>query len=291
MERIKEALERARSDRRSALGATTELSGPSSHGEANGTRQGSAPVLDPGSATSSTGRAGAPVRPLDPERLRTQRIINGDDDDPILRTFRLLRTHVLRQLRANQWQTLGVTSPTDGNGKTLTAINLCISLAREVNQAVLLVDLDLLRPSVGRVLYGEQLPGIGAYLDGDKEIAELLINPGIERLLVLPGDRSYASSSEMLTAPRMRSLVETLKAEHPRRIVVFDLPPILAGDDVMAFSPQLDALLLVVEEGCTETDELRSAYELVHEHPILGTVLNKSRDRAASHGYSGYYGG
>jgi capsular exopolysaccharide synthesis family protein len=287
MERIKQALERARADRQSALGATTEPAAPASNGDAGGTRQVSAPA----SATSSIGRADAPVRPLDPQRLRTQRIINGEDDDAVLRTFQLLRTHVLRQLRANQWQTLGVTSPSEGNGKTLTAINLSISLAREVNQTVLLADLDLRRPSVAQVLYGEQLPGVGSYLEGDKELADLLVNPGVERLLILPADRSYPSSSELLTTPKMRALVQALKAGQPAPIVVFDLPPVLAGDDVMAFAPQLDALLLVVEEGRTETDELRRAYELIDEHPILGTVLNKSRDRAASPGYYGYAGG
>ncbi len=276
MERIKQALERARTERQSALGSATAPPPPTSAGEG-----GPAPA-----APTAAAPADAPVRPLDPAHLRANRIITGDEGDAVLTTFKLLRTQVLRQLRANQWHLLGVTSPSEGNGKTLTAINLSISLAREVNQSVILVDLDLRRPSVGAALYSEPLPGLSAYLEGEQDFAELFVHPGMERLLVLPADRAYASSSELLTAPKIRALVEALKNRQPKPIVIVDLPPILGGDDVMAFAPQLDALLLVVEEGQTQTEELRHAYELIGEHPILGTVLNKSQDRPAA--YYGY---
>lgn len=141
------------------------------------------------------------------------------------------------------------TSPSLGNGKTVTAINLAISLAREVNQTVLLVDLDLKRPAIGRYFVDGPTRGISDYVSHDAELADLLIHPGIERLVVLPGNESFAHSSEILSSPRMTQLVEELKSRYEDRLIIFDMPPVLASDDVIAFLPYLDAVMLVAEDG------------------------------------------
>ncbi|MES9818835.1 MAG: hypothetical protein ABW155_19585, partial [Candidatus Thiodiazotropha sp.] len=98
------------------------------------------------------------------DSLREKRVIAGDTNDPVSDQYKVLRTHVLQRLKANQWNSLAITSPGEACGKTLTAINLAISLAREVNHSVLLVDLDLRRPSIGQYFYSDEYSGISEYL-------------------------------------------------------------------------------------------------------------------------------
>ena len=172
--------------------------------------------------------------------------------------YKVLRTHVLQRMRTNGWKTLAITSPGEGNGKTLTAINLAISLAREVNQTILLVDLDLRRPSLGRYFVEGTTRGLSDYLTEGADLADVLLHPGIERLVILPGNHSFTQSSEMLSSPRMVQLVQDLKTRYADRLILFDMPPLLAGDDVIAFLPYVDAVMLVIEEGKTTKDELSS---------------------------------
>jgi capsular exopolysaccharide synthesis family protein len=217
--------------------------------------------------------------------LREKRVIAGNANDTISDQYKVLRTHVLQRLKANQWNSLAITSPNEGCGKTLTSLNLAISLAREVNHSVLLVDMDLRRPSIQKYFFTQEQPGISEYLTDDKELSEILFNPGLERLVVLPGNKPFANSSEMLSSPKMVQLVAELKNRYPNRIVIFDMPPLLSCDDMIAFSPYIDAVMMVVEEGGTRKDELAHAYKLIENTNVIGTVLNKSKDESSARGY------
>jgi protein-tyrosine kinase len=210
------------------------------------------------------------------EVLRKHRILTGHDS-PFADVYKILRTQVLHRLRENGWNMLGVTSPRDGAGKTLTAINLAIATATEPTQTVLLVDADLRAPQI-HVEFGlEQSPGLTEFLLDGRPIEELLLHPGLGRLIILPGGGGTEQSAELLTSPRMAALGKELKHRYASRVVIFDLPPVLDRADVLAFSPQLDALLLVIEDGKTSEADLQHAVQsLKGSAPILGTVLNKS---------------
>ena len=189
----------------------------------------------------------------------------------------------MHRLRENDWNVLGVTSPDQGEGKTLTAVNLAVSLAMETTQTVLLVDANLRNPSVHEVFGLDDCPGLADYLLDNQPLEDLLVHPGIGRFVLLPGGRAISNSTEILTSPKMLALVEELKHRYPSRIVIFDLPPLLHTADVLAFSPYTDALLLVVEEGKTTVDEVRRALSLVKDsRPVLGTVLNKAGQKATT---------
>lgn len=221
----------------------------------------------------------------DPQRLLEHRVILAMPPGPAVNAYKVLRTQVRRRMRSNHWVTLGVTSPMQGNGKTLTALNLAITLARDANQTVLLVDLDLRRPRIAHYLTEESLPGMADYLAGLHDLPELLIHIGLERLVILPAGAPLLDSSEQLSSPRMARLVTELRERYPDRIVLFDLPPLLISDDVIAFTPNLDTVMLVVEEGKTTQEELKRAYELLDEHHIMGVVFNKSVYNAKLPGY------
>jgi capsular exopolysaccharide synthesis family protein len=267
MERIKQALERAKQQR-------------ASHAPMAGRSGISAPTSAHQKITYTHTR----LVKLEADFLKENRVISGNDDSTPSH-YGLLRTKVAQRMRANNWQSLAITSPTEGAGKTLTAINLAISLARDVNQSVLLVDLDLKRPKLARYFTDEELPGITDYLLDDAPLSGLLFNPGVERLVILPGSKSLAHSSEVLASPKMVNLTQEMKSRYRSRLLIFDMPPVLACDDFLAFSPYFDASLLVVEQGKTAKDELKASIELLEKTELLGIVLNKAEGASASYGY------
>lgn len=280
MERLKKAMELARAQRESIVGPSPGVPGDTA-GKVRAIRaQTPRPLVDVKVDYTRTTSI-----PINAEWLREQRIILSEGAEPFADAYKVLRTHVLQRMRVNGWKTLAVTSPGIGNGKTVTAINLAISLAREVNQTILLVDLDLRRPSIGRYFVKGRTLGISDYLTGEAELADLLINPGIERLVILPGNDSFTHSSEMLSSPRVIQLVDELKGRYQDRLILFDMPPLLAGDDVIAFLPYLDAVMLVVEEGKVTSEELQQAQDLLGEKKSMGIVLNKAEPGSAGAGY------
>ena len=199
---------------------------------------------------------------LDKAALHDNFILPQLQDAGALRAYKILRTRVLRRLEANQWHSFALTGVTAGEGKTLTAVNLAIALAQDVNTWVALVDLDLQRPRVAeylgmRSVRGEK--GLSDYLQGNATFENIVYSPDIERLAVIPNFSPLLNASEMLASPRMAELMQALEAETPRRILIFDMPPVLAADDVLAFAPQIDGLLLVVAEGTTDRNQLRRA--------------------------------
>lgn len=264
MERIKQALEKARQERQKAGDAPAAR--PSSHGSFGKGRASEPPTY-------------SQTRTIDVAKdfLREKRIISGLEQNTFTDAYKILRTQVLQRLRENGWNSLAVTSPGENEGKTLTAINLAISLAMEVDYTVLLVDADLRHPSVHTYFGLETEYGLSDYLTSDKPLSELLIHPaGVPGFVILPGGKPLTNSSEMLSSPKMVHLVEELKARYPSRIVLFDLPPLLSAADALAFSPYVDAALLVLEESKTQAQDAQHAVGLLQGTTLIGTVLNKS---------------
>jgi protein-tyrosine kinase len=215
--------------------------------------------------------------------LRQRRVMAAYNKGPFVDAIKILRTQVMHRLRETNWNVLGVTSPGHGEGKTLTAVNLAVSIAMETTQTVLLVDANLRNPSVHEVFGLKDCPGLADYLLDDQPVEDLLVHPGIGRFVLLPGGRAISNSTEILTSPKMVALVEELKDRYPSRIIIFDLPALLHTADVLAFSPYTDALLLVVEEGKTTTKDVQHAMSLLNNTcHVLGTVLNKAGQMATT---------
>lgn len=221
------------------------------------------------------------------EVLQANRVLGGGGNDEYSQAYKVLRTRIWQQMRVNGWQTLAITSANPGEGKTLTSINLAISLAMmEIGRSVVLVDLDMRRPSVHRYFDIHLDHGISDYLVEGVPLEGVLVDPGIvERFLVLPGSRSLLNSSEILSPPRITRLLQELRAHFPSRVVIFDLPPVLATDDALVLAPHMDAFLLVIEEGKSHKNEVSKAVELLKDTHLLGTVLNKSEEDSQRYKY------
>jgi capsular exopolysaccharide synthesis family protein len=209
------------------------------------------------------------------ERHRVAAVMNDASAD----AFRLLRTQLLAELRKNKWQTLAVTSPNKGAGKSTVALNLAISFAMEVDHTAVLVDADLRDPDLRKILELEPGPGLADYLVGDATLEDLFVHPrGIGNLTMLLGGAPIANTSELMRSPMMAKLVRDLRTRYPERIVIFDVPPVLSGADTLALSEYMDATLLLVEERKTAYDDVDRACELLRNSHLLGIVLNKSRE-------------
>ena len=219
---------------------------------------------------------------VDVRAMERQCVLPAVSDTAALRAFKILRTRVLRRLDMNKWSSIAVSGMSVGEGKTLTAINLALALSQDVNTWVFLVDLDLQRPQIANYLGMSFEKGLSDYLLGKAELDDIVYKLQSERLGVIPNARAFQHSSEFLNSPRMSEFTQALEREMPRRIVIYDMPPLLASDDVLAFAPQFDSMLLVVSEGKSGRSMLRGAKEILSEMNLLGVVLNRSKERNES---------
>jgi capsular exopolysaccharide synthesis family protein len=214
---------------------------------------------------------------IDNDVLKNNRIVMGLHNDPRSDYFRVLRTNVLKQMRQQNWKSLFVTSATAGAGKSLVSINLAIAIALEGNQTVLLVDADLRRPSLCQHLNLKCDYGFTDYLAGLVPLEDILINPGIQNLVLVPGMDSKINYSELISSPKMERFITEVKERYEARIVIFDIPPIFVADDALLFMPHTDAAIFVIEDDKTTSDELQHAMTILEDTNLLGLVLNKSK--------------
>lgn len=216
------------------------------------------------------------VHATDKDKLRERRVVASENYGAETETFNVLRTKILKQMRENQWNSIGITSPGKGAGKSMIAVNLAIAIAKEANQTVLLVDLDLRYPKIHWYFGMNPEQGLRDYLTSNIPLSEILLHPDIERLVVLPGKGVETGSSELLSTPKMKALAQDINQRYQSRIIIYDLPPILAADDVLISMEYFDAALLVIEEGGSKPEEISKSLQLLSDKNFLGMVLNKA---------------
>jgi protein-tyrosine kinase len=217
--------------------------------------------------------------PVDWAELKERRVIATSDAQPAGHAYRMLRTQVLQRARTHGLTTLGVVSAVNGEGKTLTAVNLALSLAAEPNQTVLLLDLDLRRPAVASTLGLGCARGLESWFGGDEPAKNVCYGiEGVERFYVLPTLVPVNGSSEVLAGIATRKLFNELKGRDPGRMLIVDLPPVLLSDDALTVAPLLDGVVLVVNERRTRREDIVRVVELLGNTRIVGTVLNRSSE-------------
>lgn len=249
MDKLEKALEKARTQRAGATGTAPRSMGP---------------IVLPSSDTAQ----------LFEDRLEASRIVAHRARSAEADIFRLLRTQCLQAMATQGARTLAITSPNYGDGKTTIALNLAISIAQDLKQTVLLVDLDLRKPCVHTYLGLEPTAGLTDYLAGRASVADCLIRLPFERMSVMPAGGSLERSSETLGSPQMAALAQELKERYPDRIILYDMPPLLAQDDPLAFLPHLDSVLLVLQEGATRAQDVQRSLDALQNANVIGTVLN-----------------
>jgi Mrp family chromosome partitioning ATPase len=189
----------------------------------------------------------------------------------------------------NGWQFLAVTSATAGCGKSVTACNLAISIARLAERSVLLVDFDMQKPRVAEYLGLDCKDGLLSLLEGRSTLPDVLVQADIGRskMLVLPGEACKSGSSEWMASQTLATLLQTIKREYRSRIVIFDMPPMLVGDDVISVLPLMEAVLLVAGVGSTSISDIQECDKHLKTTPVVRIVVNRVTE--ATDAYYGYY--
>jgi len=211
---------------------------------------------------------------LNPQVLAANRCVGYHHDSHELEFYKVLRTQILQRTNGGG-NTVMVTSALPGEGKTLTAINLAFTFAKEFKQTALLVDCDLRQQRIHKVLGFPSEKGVADYLLNDCPIQELFVWPGVEKLTVISGGKTVKESSELLGSPGMGSLVADMKNRYPDRYVFFDVPPLLTSADALAFAPFVDHILVTVQAGQTSLQDVDKALRLLPGEKVLGLVMNR----------------
>jgi capsular exopolysaccharide synthesis family protein len=236
------------------------------------------------------GAAGEPrtfgnVVTLDGKVLEANRIISHDIANPLSKSFDILRTQVLQTMDMNSWQLLGITSPTAGCGKSVIAVNLALSIARQRERSVLLVDLDLQKPQIANHLGLKCDKGVMSVLEGRTDLSSAIIQARVrnQQFLVLPCETATPSSSEWMASRQLNAVMEEIKQTFKSWTVILDLPPILTSDDVISILPQVNSVLFVAAAGSTTASEIKACNKHLEATPVVRVVLNKSEDAIPSY--------
>jgi Mrp family chromosome partitioning ATPase len=217
---------------------------------------------------------------LDNANLEAKRIVAHDRMDPRSRPFEMLRTQVLQSMDENKWRVIGVTSPTPGCGKTVTALNLALSVARQPGRSALLLDLDMQKPQVANYLQLPGGPGLLSVLQGRSTLESSIIEAAVgpNRLSVLACESASSHSSEWMASSQMRTLLQSVNSYSGSGIVIIDLPPMLAGDDVLSILPQIDCVLFVAAIGTSRSNDIKECYRHLKSIPVVRVVMNKASE-------------
>lgn len=250
------------------------------------------------SQTPRGGRANLPQSPqfevwsalpeigLSPTILDENRIF-AHHPGPNSTVFDLMRTTLLRQLRDKSWTRVAITSPGPACGKTTVALNLAFSLARLTDIRVMVLELDLRHPSILQALGLDRTQNFSGVLAGTEAPQSQLTRWGPNLAFGL-NSVPVPSPAELLSSDRAADVVDAIEAAYRPDIILFDMPPMLVGDDTLAFLDQVDCALMIAAAEETPVSQIdQCGKELAAQTQVLGVVLNKCRliEKQESYGY------
>lgn len=244
---------------------------------------------------SSSGRRSREVT-LDLARLeREGYLVPAQARSQLAEQMRIIKRPLLANARGESAQQLSrpnliqVVSAMPGEGKTFFAINLAMSIAMEVDLSVLLVDADVLRPSVLARCGIEPARGLMDVLQSPSiELHDVMLRTNVAKLSVLPAGTANAQSTELLASGAMESLLDELAAKFSDRIVVFDAPPLIPTTESRVLASRVGQVVMVVEAGKTTHAQVSQAYAAVEQCPVVLSVLNRARGKSGE-AYGYYY--
>ncbi len=224
---------------------------------------------------------------LSPVQLSGQTLIgNGlfpmPSNQPAGLAIDQLRSKILHGLAQQGWKRIAVTSPTHGCGKSFVAANLALSLARRPTSRTALIDLDLRRPHLANLLGLQDAPDLTEFLTGEQPLESIFRRYGRTLALGL-NSTPVEMAAELLHSPDSALALSAMVEQLDPEVVIYDMPPALGTDDLLAIAPSVDAVLLVVDGTKTSPEDVRACERLFESRlPLLGVVLNRAQDRAAS---------
>jgi exopolysaccharide/PEP-CTERM locus tyrosine autokinase len=185
-----------------------------------------------------------------------------------------------------------VTSALAGEGKSFTAINLALSIATELDNTVMLVDADVARPSVLRMLGLPPSPGLlDLVLDESRDMSSVLLKTNIDKLSILPSGTPHERATELLASDAMIRLLENMAGRYPDRIIIFDSPPLLLTTESRVLATHMGQIVMVVRAESTLQSDVKHALSNIEACPVKMLVLNQARTLSkGTYGYGYGYG-
>jgi len=203
--------------------------------------------------------------------------------------YRKLRARVLRATEKDFQNTIMVTSALDGEGKTITGINLAVAIAYELDHTVLLVDADLRKPNVHTYLGLQPQCGLSEYLSSQAQLSNVLVKTGIGKLVFLPAGNPPENPAELIASERMRDMILELKERYRDRYIIIDSSPLLLTAESISLCDYVDGVILVTRAGVTDPKTATQALSLLKDRTILGAVFNDVSTSYAKGRNSYYY--
>ena len=234
---------------------------------------------------------------LNGERLTERGFIYGvNSTHHIQEEFRHIKRKLLNNAFGAAAKTLNhsnlimVSSTNPNEGKTYVSINLALSIALEQDKTVLLIDSDVLRPSLHRELEFESSEGLLEFLLSEvDDLSDIIYSTNLDNLKIIPAGKPHHLTNELLASNRMEKLAKELAERYPDRIVIFDCPPILGVTETPVLSNLVGQAIIVVEESKTKLEDVKKASCQLNEDMAIGFVMNKTiNTKRDGYGYYGY---
>lgn len=288
MERLEKAMEKARAARRMAqvTGDVAEAGSPRNLPKYDLPKSGLPKSGLPASVAEDWARLRAiEVAPQLAPRRRLGALMGQEHAAP----YDLLRTRVLRQMTEAKWTRLAITSPNKACGKSTVSLNLALSLARQPDLRVILMDFDLRRPALARMLNHTRPDSMAQLLQGDVDFADQAVRFGTNLAICL-NQHGIRHSSEILQSAQAAEILDAIEARWRPDFVLFDMPPLQGNDDSLGFLGRVDTALLVAAAGSTALSQIDTCEkELAAVTNVMGVVLNKCRYLGTEPGYDASY--
>jgi capsular exopolysaccharide synthesis family protein len=279
MERIQAAIQKAKEARRA--GGGVGLAQPSPRDPAAKQR----PMRRQGISAVQQNWARLQAFTPDARHISRNRIVTVERQHDAHVPFDMMRTRMLQTFRENNWSSVAITSPSPQCGKTLVTLNLAFSFARQQDIRTLVMDFDLRRPNISNVLGIKDAPSIEELLEGKGEVSDHFVRYSDNLGIASNGRPSRRPAEIMLDGQTGRSL-EQVKRSFAPDVVIYDLPPMMTNDDVAAFLPHADCVLLVAAAGQSTIEEIDVCErELSESCNVLGVILNKCEYVKEKYGY------
>ncbi len=280
MSRIDKALEKA-----------AELRGKEASAAASG--QSAESHRKQGTNVTGAPNKGVSVSPVQNLQIDHPMIFTYNDPrSPIAEEFRKIKSNIVHTVRQGEGKkSLMITSSVSGEGKSVTAINLAITLAQEYDHTVLLVDADLRKPSLHKYLHLSPKAGLADCLCDGLDLSAVMIRTNIGKLSFVPAGREVENPAELLGAQRMKVLVQEMRSRYPDRFIIIDSPPVLPVAETRSLSTYVDGVLFVIKQGAVSRRQIDDALNVIHRKKVMGLVYNQIPSESLNGRYNYYYNG
>lgn len=227
-----------------------------------------------------------------PANLQSPLLVTASDPhSATAEEYRKLKSVLVSLTRQDEFRnTIMVTSSMSGEGKSVTALNLAISLAQEFDHTVLLIDADLRKPSLHEYFGLEPTLGIADCLQDGIDPGEVLIKTGIGKLTLFPAGKAVQNPVELISSQKLTDLIQEMKHRYPDRYIIIDTPPVLLFAETFFLSTLVDGVVFIVREGLTSMQNITDSLTVLKGTPLLGMVYNDVNQSDSDNRYGYYYG-